>query len=106
MKEIQNLYPEYNYIKLSKNEATVSLNKYGYRNKSDNVKFNPKTGKITEIRKFEDNSVRQNLKGLLYSLHVGTWGGPATKVLYFLAALIGATLPLTGYYLWLKKKMR
>lgn len=106
LKEIQNLYPEYNYIKLSKNEATVSLNKYGYRSKSDNVKFNPKTGKITEIRKFEDNSVRQNLRGLIYSLHVGTWGGPATKVLYFLAALIGATLPLTGYYLWLKKKMR
>ena len=106
LKEIQNLYPEYNYIKLSKNEATVSLNKYGYRNKSDNVKFNPKTGKITEIRKFEDNSVRQNLRGLIYSLHVGTWGGPVTKVLYFLAALIGATLPLTGYYLWLKKKMR
>lgn len=106
LKEIQNLYPEYNYIKLSKNEATVSLNKNGYRSKSDNVKFNPKTGKITEIRKFEDNSVRQNLKGLLYSLHVGTWGGPVTQVLYFLAALIGATLPLTGYYLWLKKKMR
>ena len=104
LKEIQDLYPEYNYIKLSKNEATVSLNKNGYRSKSDNVKFSPKTGKITEIRKFEDNSVRQNLRGLIYSLHVGTWGGPVTKVLYFLAALIGATLPLTGYYLWMKKK--
>lgn len=106
LKEIQSLYSEYNYIKLSKNEATVSLNKNGYRSKSDNVKFNPKTGQITEIRKFEDNSVRQNLRGLIYSLHVGTWGGPVTKILYFLAALIGATLPLTGYYLWLKKKMR
>ena len=104
LKEIQSQYPEYNYIKLSKNEATVALNKNGYRQKSDNIKFNPKTGKITEIRKFEDNSVRQNLRGLIYSLHVGTWGGPVTKVLYFLAALIGATLPLTGYYLWLKKK--
>lgn len=31
-------------------------------------------------------------------------GGPLTKVLYFIAALIGATLPLTGYYLWMKKK--
>ena len=91
---------------MNKNEATVSLNKNGYRQKSDNIKFNPQTGKITEIRKFEDNNVRQNLKGLIYSLHVGTWGGPVTKVLYFLAALIGATLPLTGYYLWLKKKMR
>ena len=106
LKEIQSLYSEYNYIKLSKNEATVSLNKNGYRQKADNIKFNPKSGKITEIRKFEDNSVRQNLRGLIYSLHVGTWGGPITKILYFLAALTGATLPLSGYYLWLRKRRK
>ena len=104
LKEIQAIYTDYNYIKLSKNEATVSLNKHGYRQKSDNVKFNPKTGEIISVRKFEDNSVRQNLRGLIYSLHVGTWGGPLTKVLYFIAALIGASLPLTGYYLWMKRK--
>jgi hypothetical protein len=26
-----------------------------------------------------------------------------TRILTFLAVLIGATLPLTGYYLWLKR---
>lgn len=104
LKEIQDIYTDYNYIKLSKNEATVSLNKFGYKYKSDKVKFNPKTGVITSVKKFEENTVRQNLKWLIYSLHVGTWGGPVTKILYFLAALIGATLPLTGYYLWMKKK--
>lgn len=104
LKEIQDIYTDYNYIKLSKNEATVSLNKFGYKYKSDKVKFNPKTGVITSVKKFEENTVRQNLRWLIYSLHVGTWGGPLTKVLYFIAALIGATLPLTGYYLWMKKK--
>lgn len=104
LKEIQDIYTDYNYIKLSKNEATVSLNKFGYKYKSDKVKFNPKTGVITSVKKFEENTVRQNLRWLIYSLHVGTWGGPVTKILYFLAALIGATLPLTGYYLWMKKK--
>ena len=104
LKEIQDICTDYNYIKLSKNEATVSLNKFGYKYKSDKVKFNPKTGVITSVRKFEENTVRQNLRWLIYSLHVGTWGGPVTKILYFLAALIGATLPLTGYYLWMKKK--
>ena len=104
LKEIQDIYTDYNYIKLSKNEATVLLNKYAYRQKSDNVKFNSKTGEIPSVRKFEDNSVRQNLRGLIYSLHVGTWGGPLTKVLYFIAALIGASLPLTGYYFWMKRK--
>jgi len=28
-----------------------------------------------------------------------------TRILTFIAALIGASLPLTGYYLWVKKLM-
>lgn len=43
-------------------------------------------------------------KRFLYTLHTGSWGGTATKALYFLAALIGAALPLTGYYLWWKRR--
>ena len=40
---------------------------------------------------------------ILFTLHTGTWGGLITKILYFLAALIGACLPWTGYYLWWKR---
>lgn len=43
-------------------------------------------------------------KGLIYSLHVGSWGGWVTRVVYFITALLGATLPLTGYYLWWRKR--
>lgn len=43
------------------------------------------------------------LKGLIFSLHTGTWGGIWSKILYFIAALIGGTLPLTGYWLWLRR---
>ena len=43
-------------------------------------------------------------KTWLYSLHVGTIGGVTTRVLWCLAAIVGGTLPLTGYYLWLKRK--
>ena len=43
-------------------------------------------------------------KRFLYTLHTGAWGGLTTKVLYFLFTLIGATLPLTGYYLWWKRR--
>lgn len=45
-------------------------------------------------------------KRFLYTLHTGLWGGITTQVLYFLGALIGGTLPLTGYYLWWKKRRR
>ena len=49
---------------------------------------------------------QEGRKRFLYTLHTGLWGGTWTQVLYFLAALVGATLPLTGYYLWWKKKRR
>lgn len=41
-----------------------------------------------------------------YSIHTGKWGGWVTKIIYFLAALLGATLPLTGYYLWIKRLVK
>ena len=40
---------------------------------------------------------------LVKALHIGTWGGLTTRILYFLAALLGASLPLTGYYWWVRK---
>lgn len=42
---------------------------------------------------------------LVYHLHNGSWGGLVTRILAFLAALLGATLPLTGYYLWIRRLM-
>lgn len=41
---------------------------------------------------------------LVYSIHVGSWGGMVTRILWFVAAMIGALLPLTGYYLFFKRK--
>lgn len=32
----------------------------------------------------------------------GNWGGLLTRILWFLSALLGASLPLTGYYIWIK----
>lgn len=43
------------------------------------------------------------LMKLNYAIHVGSWGGVATKILWFIAALVGAALPVTGYILWLKR---
>lgn len=47
-----------------------------------------------------------NLRRFFYSLHTGTWGGLTTRILYFLTALVGGILPLSGYYLWWKKQKR
>lgn len=41
---------------------------------------------------------------LMYQLHTGSWGGIVSKIIYFVAALIGAMLPLSGYYIWWQKR--
>lgn len=50
------------------------------------------------------DAANSSSKGIFYSIHTGSWGGIFSKILYFIAAIIGGTLPLTGYWLWLKKK--
>ena len=46
----------------------------------------------------------KEIHGLIFQLHTGTWGGWFSQTLYFICCIIGASLPLTGYYLWLKPK--
>lgn len=41
-----------------------------------------------------------------YSLHTGLIGGLSTKIIYFIASLICASLPITGFYVWWGKKKK
>lgn len=41
-----------------------------------------------------------------YALHVGAIGGQTTKWLYFFASLICATLPITGFIIWIGKRKK
>jgi len=41
-----------------------------------------------------------------YGLHVGAIGGITTKILFFIASLICASLPVTGFYIWWAKKKK
>lgn len=52
---------------------------------------------------FGDTMSSKEIHSLVYSIHVGSWGGITTRILTCLAALIGGTLPLTGYYLWIRR---
>lgn len=42
----------------------------------------------------------EKVDNLLWVLHTGNWGGPWGKLLTFLAGLIGAFLPLSGFIIW------
>ncbi len=46
------------------------------------------------------------IRRMNYGLHVGETGGLPTKLLYFLASLVCASLPVTGFLVWWGKKKK
>ncbi len=101
--ELKQRNPEFRSITISDGKASVSVNKYGNQRASDSYNFNERTGEITDISLYKDQPDSSKIRGWIYSVHVGDWGGLLTKILYFIACIIGASLPVTGYYLWIKR---
>lgn len=100
--------PEYKQISISAGAgsgatASVSFSRFGNQRASDRYSFNPRSGEITETSLYQHQDKSGKIRGWIYSVHVGNWGGMLTRILSFIAALIGTALPLTGYYLWIKK---
>ena len=83
--------------------ASVPSGGFGNSRAADRYKFDKLTGRITHVEKYPEASPSGKMRGWIYSVHAGTFGGLATKLLWFLAAILGASLPLTGYYLWLRR---
>jgi len=46
------------------------------------------------------------VRKLNYTLHVGAFAGLFSKTIYFLASLICASLPITGFYVWWGKRKK
>lgn len=103
---LQSRYPEYKSISIQDGSATVSTAAYGNTRGSDRYSFDPATGKITEIQLYKDLPKSAKIRGWIYSVHAGTWGGLTTRILSCLVSLLGAVFAITGYYFWIKKKLR
>ncbi|MEM6845385.1 MAG: PepSY-associated TM helix domain-containing protein [Bacteroidota bacterium] len=71
--------------------------------------FNPYTGEQLSQEDWSDLNNGQKVSALNYPIHVGGILGFPGKVLAFLASLVSASLPITGFYIWWgrrKKKKR
>lgn len=55
---------------------------------------------------FAEASFAQKLRKMNYDIHIGTILGFPGKVLAFLASLIGASLPITGFLIWYGRKFK
>ena len=97
-------YADFNSITIQNGEATVSTADYGNTRGSDRYAFDPKSGEITGRQLYKDLPDSGKIRGWIYSVHAGTWGGMTTRILSCLASFLGAVLSLTGYYMWLKRR--
>lgn len=57
-------------------------------------------------KRLRDENLAQWINRSNYGLHVGDFAGIFTKIPYFLASLICASLPITGFYIWWGKKRK
>ena len=96
---------DYNSISLSKGAASVAFDRWGNQRASDRYTFDAVTGEVTNASLYKDQPKSGKIRGWIYSVHVGSWGGLFSKIITFLAAVWGGTLPLTGYYLWIKRSI-
>ena len=95
---------DYTEITVKDGEVEVPLAGLGNSRAADSFRFNKKTGQVTEYKAYREAKRDKKLRGWIYSIHTGAWGGLFTRICYVLAALFGASLPLTGYYIFYQRK--
>ena len=104
--EIKAQNPDAPQITIAPESATVTLGNSGNSRASDRYEFNRRSGEITPSTKYADSVEADKLRGWIYSIHTGSLGGVFTRILWLLGALLGASLPLTGYYIWIKHLLK
>lgn len=71
----------------------------GYHHQS-NLYFHPKTGKLLKKNFYENKSAGMQLQEMNYGLHTGQFFGLTGKIIAFIASLLAAALPVTGFVIF------
>ena len=96
---------DFERIMLSNRSAWVTHYHLGNAFQSDRYDFD-RRGNVVTIVPYSHNDSLSKARGWIYSLHVGAWAGIVGRILTCLAALVGAALAPTGYYLWIRRLRR
>nr|WP_304622290.1 PepSY-associated TM helix domain-containing protein [Pedobacter sp. MC2016-24] len=68
--------------------------------------FDERSGQLLRAKLYRDFNGADLVEATNYDLHTGRLFGLFGKTVAFLAALISASLPVTGLIIWLKKKRK
>ena len=98
--------PGYQQITLKAEAAEVVPEGRLSMRATDKYSYDRRSGEITDVQLYSAGKKDTKVRSGVYMVHTGSWGGIITRILNFLAALIGATLPLTGYWLWIRRLTR
>lgn len=74
--------------------------------KSDSYSFDKYSGKLLNRTAHEQKSAGMKMNNMNYDVHVGQILGLPGKIIAFLASLICASLPVTGFIIWLGKRKK
>lgn len=72
----------------------------------DELQFDRYSAKLLSRRNDSHKNRGERLLEMNYDIHVGAIGGLPGKIIAFIASLICASLPVTGFYVWWNKKKK
>ncbi|HWV75426.1 MAG TPA: PepSY-associated TM helix domain-containing protein [Pseudosphingobacterium sp.] len=92
---------ELNVVSISKEQPQAAVS-----NVVDRLLFSAQSGELVKKELYESQSKGMKVRRLIFPIHTGSIYGLPTKLLAFLCCLIGASMPITGFIIWLKRKKK
>jgi uncharacterized iron-regulated membrane protein len=82
----------------------IRYNNDGFFRKQDQLFFDQYSGKLLNAKLYSEISAGDKIKAAQFYIHTGRILGLPGQMLVFFAALISASLPVTGFLLWRGRK--
>ena len=70
------------------------------------LQFDQYSGELLKEHTFDDQNAGEKVIRANYDIHVGSILGIPGKIIAFLASLICASLPVTGFLIWWEKRKK
>jgi uncharacterized iron-regulated membrane protein len=107
LRTVQAEHSEYRSISFRNNKVSVSPKQvFGNIRAADTYTFDPATGAILSYQPYAEQEQAAKVRGWMYTLHVGAWGGLFSRILTCVASLMGGCLVVTGAYLSFRRRSR
>lgn len=92
-------------------DSNSTIYVYGYKDQevyygADTWQFDPYSGRLLHKRLDKEKNAGERLIEKNFDIHVGAIGGLTGKIIAFIASLICASLPVTGFLVWWGKRRK